>query len=829
MKINFKKSWIYLSPFVFIILLSIPYNWIYAEKLNVNIIGKLGIDLPVNATHFKINGDLQILNLKLSGDFDFRLVSQKPFSFKLFSKSLKIDSKQLLITLKKLGYLKSLPKELSGPLIAQKVNIIGNDKNYSLIVNKVSGLLFKHNKITIKGINIQIKQKNKEIHLNFNKLLWGKNKINNLILTYSPAKIDMCSDNIYLDLNLVSKTLFSFSKELKTRILSRLNKILAVRDISLNGDFRAKEFKISLLHEGRGYTLKNLSCALSTQGSSVTLFNKGQKLPSIAAFTTNSTFINYNKKLKISSNGINLNIKNIFYPKKIKEIGWESVYIPKILINTKLSYEQKNGTSNIYLQVSSIKPITLKNIKGSIITLNPTKIDIKLKDNILSILSKNVSTQLSKINYYFSPKKSILYSGINKFKDISFKINLIDKKSKLTTNYSMSNSYLKYEDITSRIKKLNIYINKYHNLLVFRSGILDAKINKKGDILAHFQCKIPLVKAKIHLREILKNLVFDINTKNILYRNMVFYSINAKKKKNKTIQIKYNTRLNNINLSGNTELDILDKEVDIITRSILIKELKKELEKNKKANKDKINKQVSLKINIPSIIWEISKHYHFEFDNISYRKLDWEYDISSLKGDLYLRDHPILGLGCYFCNLYIEAGVDLFKQGINTSIDIKGVSIPIDHLIGCFLHKAPIYLTGTTNIQLNILAHGSTFSELKNNLSFDGLLTIDNGNVLKLSNLGKKAEIVLDILHFVKLNPSKLEDSLEFNRLIASLTGGINIIQLKEIKVSSPILNLYSYGSINLNKKLIEVSGEVEKGWLSKKFHLIKNFNKKKE
>ena len=828
------KFLLYFLLFILIFPLSL-YGDVSPQKFQLSFSGNLGFDLPISSTHLKFNGDFKILNLQFSGDFDFELLNKTPLKFRLSSKVVRVNIKKLLNVLKRLGYLSTLPKDLKGQLVAYELNLLVDGDTYNLKLKRACGAYFRNNKLVLDGVVAKINLKDNQINLLLKSLTLGKTKVKNLEFKYFKKDIWISSDRLNIDLAELSKTILSYYPDIKTKLIEKLKNIINVKDIGIGGVLKFNHLKLKIAHQEQKniYILDEFSSLISTNSIYADLITNINSSPITAVVLTNSTMVKYiNKNLSINSDTMSLILKDFYYPKGIKAIGWDIVFIPKVCLssNFNLNYVlESNSSLKLNGKLISEDSFILTDREGSSIEFRIDPVEISLENRLLSVKSNKITANLTKIVYPLPKNKNIYYTGTDEFSDFYILMNLDKKKFNMRSSFSMSNSYVKYEDINTKINKLFTNIALDNDLLCLKTSTLDAELNKHGKVLLNFDAKIPLSTLNGRIKKIYKNLLFQLHGKDLILGKVKISSIEGKKEDEIKTKFIYNLNLNNVFINGNTCLNLQENRVDIITRSLSIKDFNLKKKEKKSDSENKKQKDIPIKVTIPAVVSDISKHYHFEFDNINYIKGDREYDISSLKGDLLLKEHPVIGFGCYFCNLYCSGGGEFLKQGISASLNIKGVGVPIDHLIGCFLRKVPVYITGDTNIQGSIMTQGATIGQLKKNLSFDGFVIVDNGKILKLSNLGKKVELILDVLHFVRLNPSKLEDSLEFNKIITSISGGLKLIKLKEIKITSPVLNFYSTGTIDLDKHVIEISGEIKKGFLSKQFHLTKKLKEKRE
>ncbi len=820
------------ASFIFLIInfsYSKPSPTNLKNSLDLNFTGKVNFSLPLDLNKLNFKGELNISNIKIKGDFSVKIINKNPFIGTITSNYLKLDINEFIIILNKLGINVSIPQNIKGSVILEKINLNLKDDTYSLQIDKITGPVIYNKKLLLNNFNITGDIKKRILNLNIHKIILDTNTITNLVVNNEKSILISFSDS-YFNLNYIRNLAFTLIPDLHKKIINFIKErntyVPEVSNIDLKGNINLNNFNLEITKE---LNILNLNCVLSLNKTTVIL-NNAKKSPLILNLSSNSINVLYkNKTCDIATTKINLNLKNIYLQNKITNIKTKYFYIPDIKLD--VGFKSKINTENSTRSYFNIHVIPKTNLvlnidKKSHLLLNILPFDLEMQNNIFTLSNnKEVYVNLKDLPVYLSKNKTLKISGKIKLKDNNFGINLEKNYFNLKSNVSISNSNILIRNTNINIANFSLNIKLSNNILDLTNGYLKAKLNHNGNIILYFNTSMPFRNFSAKIREIYKNTTLNLQLKDTNIYGTKIKTLKVIKQNNYLAKLNYDISLQSLKLIGNTSIHLSNNKNDIITRKLLLIDI------TKKENHKKVNGQdTPIKIEVPEIIKNLSSKYHFEFDLINYIKKDTEYLISSVKGNILLKDHPAIGLSGYFCNMLFSGGGEYKNGEVLATMDVRAISLPVDHLIACFINKAPIYITGNTNLQGTVNTQGKTIKGLKRHLSFDILIDIDNGRVMKLSNLGKKIKWILDILSYVKLNPSKLEDSLEFKKIIASISGGFNKVNIKQIKVYSPMLNLYSYGEINLDKKEINLKGFIKKGFLSKKFHfkekLSKNNNK---
>ncbi|WP_461832999.1 hypothetical protein [Desulfothermus sp.] len=806
------------------------------KSLGLEFSGKLNFTLPIDINKFKFNGEISFLNIKFKGDFNVNIISKTPLNAFITSKSISADVYQLICLFKKIGVKLNLPKELSGTIYLRGVDVVIKGDEYNLHIKKIDGLNFDKQNISINELVFNGNLKKKLISLKVEKVNLSKTFIRQIDLNINNDILILKANEINLHLKSITRTIFKALPNIRKNLLSQFKKfedIFPVNNINAKGVLSLKEVYTSL----SGLVTKKIHLTkffakIDANPASVIIYNN-KKNPVILSILTNSTnFIYSLNKTEVKSRGVLVNLHNLMLKKNIDIINTKSLTIPKLSVNLtgNASFEHKNNSTVVFF-TSNVAPkgaIPIHTDAGSILKVISSPVNINIQNNKFKLSAQKILAQVRN-GIVKQSNGNLNVTGDVQVKKIYIDFGIKDKKIDIKTNIGIYASNLQYNDLSALIKELKTYVCVSNKILELKNGTLNAKINQEGNVLLKFDTKIPLENIAYNLKSIYKDTFFDLTITDLEKDDINISSFKAKKEQVDVVHFDYSVIFPSGKIIGSTQAKLLSNRFDLITRKIKFYAYNQQ--KNKKQSKppQKSDNNIEIKIQIPETIKEFSSHYHLEFDSLLYLTNEHEYEVSSLKGDILLKDHPSIGFNGYFCNISFSGGAEFLDKGVSGIVDIRAVGIPIDHLLGCFINKAPVYITGDTDIQVNINFQGDTIKKIEKNLFFDVYLDVNNGRILKLSNLGKKVSMILDILSFVKLNPSKLEDSLEFNKFALFFNGGLKTINIKQVTLKSSLLNLYASGKMDFNKNNMEIIGKIKRGFISKKFHFsdkIKKTNK---
>ena len=801
------------------------------KSLDLEFSGKLNLALPIDVNRLKFNGEINLLNVKFKGDFNVNIISKIPFNASISSKSISADVYQLFCLLEKIGVKFNPPKELSGTIHLRGVDVVIKGDEYNLHIKKINGLNLAEQNISINDLVFKGNLKKKLISLKIGKVNLSKTLIRQINLNINNDLLILNAKEINLHLETITKAIFKTLPNIRKNILSELKKIkyiFPVNDIKAKGILSLKDLHATLngLKSNKIHLTKFLADVDANPVSVIIYTNK--KNPLILSILTNSTNLIYSiNKTEVKSSALLVDLDNLILKKNIDILNTKSLTIPKLsfnlTINALLEHKDNSTVVSSTSNVAQKGAILIHTDAGSILKVISSPIDLNVHNNKLNLLAKKVVAQIKK-GIVKQSKGNLNVTGNVQANDVV--INYENKKFNIKSNIKISSSNFQYNALSAFIKDLKTDFRLGNKTIELKNGTLNAKVNQKGNINLKFATKIPLENIAYNLRSIYKDTFFDLTITDLEKDDMNISSLRAKKDHPDVVHFDYSIIFPSGKVIGSTQTRLLSDRFDLITRKLKFIANGKQKIKKQIKSPQKFDNNREIKIQIPGAIKEFSSHYHLEFDSLQYLINEFEYEVSLLKGDILLKDHPSIGFNGYFCNVSFSGGAELLDKGVSGILDIRAVGMPIDHLLGCFIRKSPVYITGDTDIQANINFQGDTIKKIEENLFFDAYIDVNNGRILKLSNLGKKVTIILEILRYVKLNPSKLADSLEFNKLGLFLNGGLKTINIKQVTLNSSLLNLYLSGKVDFNKNNIEIIGQVNKGFISKKFHFNEKIKK---
>jgi len=180
-----------------------------------------------------------------------------------------------------------------------------------------------------------------------------------------------------------------------------------------------------------------------------------------------------------------------------------------------------------------------------------------------------------------------------------------------------------------------------------------------------------------------------------------------------------------------------------------------------------------------------------------------------------------------FCHVVIN-GVMMPENGIFYDVEVRGHDTDLPLFIGCFTSQLPVYLTGKMDFRLDASGGGLTPEELEKSVSGEMVVLIEDGQIIKLSHLDRRLKFILDILHVVRLNPSKLEDSLPYQKFYLECKIARYEITISKYFMDSPVLNAWGEGKIGLEDKKLTLKGNILFKGLKKSFHLEQKFGEER-
>lgn len=206
------------------------------------------------------------------------------------------------------------------------------------------------------------------------------------------------------------------------------------------------------------------------------------------------------------------------------------------------------------------------------------------------------------------------------------------------------------------------------------------------------------------------------------------------------------------------------------------------------------------------------------------------YSTENVQIGLDLKDDRCLlrATGYYcFCHVVINS-VMMPEKGIFYDVEVRGHDTDLPLFIGCFTSELPVYLTGKMDFKLDASGGGLTPEELEKSVSGEMVVSIDDGQIIKLSHLDRRLKFILDILHVVQLSPSKLGDSLPYQKFYLECKITRQEITIPKYFMDSPVLNVVGEGRIGLEDKKLTLKGNILFKRFKKSFNLEQKFGEER-
>ncbi len=808
------------------------------QKFRLNFGGNFTFDLPILPNHIKLNGNFQLFNFSFKGDLDVSISSKKPFRVKIISKKLIIQTAKILKILKRLNILNidisSIPvKDIT---IIQNLEFALNESGYYLSIGKIYGVKFFDNLVVIKNVNFKSNSDFKKLNCNIKKIIFGKTKILNLNANLDRENLLCKIDLLNLNLTSISNILFKFDKNLKDSLLNIFKNYLLVKDLKISGNVTIKNFKTKILAKNnfKKFSFSEIVLNLSNSDIILNLIRNIKNSTSLVIKNNTITFNYLNKLGTVNINNFYIITKNFWYFLKDSKLNFKNVFIPYLEI--KNNFNINFNADGEFKKISNVKfegkieiaPFNLSLENKKSIKFNLSPINIFLNKEVLNFNLKSiVFSILEKLNI----QKDIYAKGDIKVYDISYLLDLNNNRKKILFSPKIDNFDLQYGFLKLKISNFSSNIALIKNIIKISNLHSDFLINSKGKASVDLSCNIPI--NSFNYNYIFNSLLLKLSASNVVYKNLNLTSLNFSKKGNR-LDFDYNLIFKNLFIKGKSYAEKRKESFYLVTRKLNIKSKESIVNNRTVQPNNKISKTENYnfkELKIPEYILEFSKNYNISIDKLVYSTNEIEYEIDNfnIKSFLKSEKHISLSLGFYFCQFNLNSGIELNNGHLETITEIKTISAPIDLIIGCFLTRAPIYIKGNTTVQISLMSNGNDLDNLIKNLKYDGLINIDNGIVLKLSNLGRKVSLILDLLHYVKLNPSKIKDALPFDKLVISFDGSMKKANIKNMQLNSPIISLSSFGSYEIDKKTLIFNGIVKKGFIKKSFKIVQRFDQKEK
>ncbi len=481
------------------------------------------------------------------------------------------------------------------------------------------------------------------------------------------------------------------------------------------------------------------------------------------------------------------------------------------------------------------------------------KVDIDINSKNIDIISQNEKVLIASFNGNFLIRNNHIHINFQNFEG-----NLI----KLQTNFPNIKTYIQNVHFKSTInatlaENINLSANTEiisGNVTLITNFIKDTFFFQKPAYIKMSFNGTTLELSNIDLSLNTKNLAYIciksnfywpfnynnykkekiyLNAKNLKLESITINNLNINKNPNDKTKITFQIETNQGKVSLTEGLIDYSPEQFIFQGHILSFSPKKETSKVSSKKKEVYTSEKSISekpidFSFLSYLKKISSHWKILFDSIEYGNYP---ELENFSFVLDLSQKPLFSLTTDVCYTNLDLAGEIEPSGLIIEGDLSGVAIPVNHFLACFLTRAPVYILGQLTYKMSFDTAGKSPKELFDNFYFNLSAEIQNGKILKVSNLNEHLRWLLKALSLVKLNPSKLHDAIVFDSLEGAIEGNFSMLKIKKISLTSPILqmNLVVTGTVKLKPKIEKnLEGTISVVGLSKHFEVkdVKNNHK---
>jgi hypothetical protein len=406
-------------------------------------------------------------------------------------------------------------------------------------------------------------------------------------------------------------------------------------------------------------------------------------------------------------------------------------------------------------------------------------------------------------------KLTILLAG----KDVSAEFDLVGKPSDMLV------AGKKFA-----VQKLLAHVAKKGDITAISNTAVEVKVDQDGFIKASGSLTLPFD---------MKTFQLDLSAKNVKYDDFILNYLEMKKDAPDTAKIKYDVFAGGMGFKGETRIMQKDKEITAVTPLLSIIPPVDKGDKTAAISPAAAKKPETppkpFDFSFTSTLEKFVPRLHMDFDRIEYGD-KFAFENTKLIAE-FAAAQSHLSFLTHTCGASFAMDCGLTKDALSCSTELKGVSVPFEHLAGCFISESElVYITGKTNFQFTGGTFGKDTAQCMNNLKLDGSLNIENGKIFKLSNITGSMSFIVDILSIVGLTPSGIKDVLPFEKFVGRIQGGTREIRFKDVYFNAPgVMRASAQAVLKLEpKKEFSIKGEAEKGIFKKTFDINKNLEDKK-
>lgn len=386
--------------------------------------------------------------------------------------------------------------------------------------------------------------------------------------------------------------------------------------------------------------------------------------------------------------------------------------------------------------------------------------------------------------------------SINKKDDYQLSLHILSE----STSLSLKGKTYKILRLSGQVSHEKEHTN-IHDFLCEAQDDTGGSLKAKGDLTLPFD---------------IKTLKLDLSVKNLIYGDYVISELKLKKPTPDSVQLEYLLSDKSMEIKGNSRLT---QAKDIVTVITPILNINKSVKSEAGKEQDESKEDTPFDFSFLSTLQTLTPRLNMEFDLVNYGE---DITLERLKAYLDMEETKSrLSIALNSCGARFEAECAVTEGALNCYKAIKGVSLRFDTFLGCFIHEADFLITGDTNFQLSAVGQGKTQNEYIDSIKGEGMIKIEQGNILKISNLNESIGVIIGILDFVEISPSQIEDTLPFNSFVAKVEGGAKTIQINDIFLDSPLVRVYGNGSYKLDKPaLLTIKGMAETSVYNKEFEV---------
>jgi hypothetical protein len=153
-----------------------------------------------------------------------------------------------------------------------------------------------------------------------------------------------------------------------------------------------------------------------------------------------------------------------------------------------------------------------------------------------------------------------------------------------------------------------------------------------------------------------------------------------------------------------------------------------------------------------------------------------------------------LALGGRWCQTALAGEARVAAEGrVEAVLEQRLRDVPLSGLVACALTVSgaktpPVYVEGRTSGELTLFSAGDSLDGLWRGAGGDLALVVRQGRVMRLSQVRASWGFVLDLLSSVRLNPTRLRDTLPVDELVLRGVLEDGVLRLDPVDLRGPVL-----------------------------------------